>query len=284
MIVYYALGGGLGHITRAQAIVHTLGRGEKVRLVCSGSASRGILLPCQFELIEAPAQLARDPKADRSWLVSLLEGVKALYVDAFVGGLAGELCGFECNSDLALFHVARRLRWDRYAPRLSGPSPRYERCFVVEELEPAHARYVEAASDALVALALEDYPRPLDQRARQILDAGDPFSLLVHSGSAAEICELIAFACEVRRAERDESRLYLVAPARPDELPDGVHYSAIYPAQPLFAAAHKVFSACGFNLMRQMRPHRHKHRFLPFARSLDDQYARARLARQELGG
>ena len=95
---------------------------------------------------------------------------------------------------------------------------------------------------------------------------------------------LIAFACEVRRAERDESRLYLVAPARPDELPDGVHYSAIYPAQPLFAAAHRVFSACGFNLMREMRPHRHKHRFLPFARSLDDQYARARLARQELGG
>ena len=106
----------------------------------------------------------------------------------------------------------------------------------------------------------------------------------MHSGPTEETAELLDFAGAVRQSEGDDSPLYLVAPELPGELPSGVHYRDIYPAQPLFAAAQQVFSACGFNIMRQMRLWRGKHRFMPFARVLDDQYARARLARAELDG
>lgn len=283
MILYYALGGGLGHITRAQAVVHTLGHGEAVRLVTSSPRARDLVLAAQFERIEAPAELARDLAAHRRWLQPLLDGVRLLYVDCFPGGLAGELCNGKWAEGIELVYVARRLRWRIYAGRLRGAAPRYDRCYVLEKLEPEHEAFVAARVDALEFLELEDYPLPVAEQTRELFADG-PFSLLVHSGPAEEIAELLDFADAVRQSEGDDSPLYLVAPELPGELPSGVHYRDIYPAQPLFAAAQQVFSACGFNIMRQMRPWRGKHRFMPFARVLDDQYARARLARAELDG
>ena len=53
-----------------------------------------------------------------------------LLVDAFPGGILGELCGIELPPARL---IARALRWDAYARRLDGPLPEYD---VVHALEP----------------------------------------------------------------------------------------------------------------------------------------------------
>jgi hypothetical protein len=55
-----------------------------------------------------------------------------------------------------------------------------------------------------------------------------------------------------------------------------------YPVWPVHADADRVFTAAGFNAMRQLAAHRERHRFLPLPRRFDDQFERARRAREAL--
>jgi hypothetical protein len=59
------------------------------------------------------------------------------------------------------------------------------------------------------------------------------------------------------------------------ELPPGFERIDAYPVSHLFASAGKIISAAGFNVMLETEPWRDKHHILPFARTFDDQFARA---------
>ena len=54
----------------------------------------------------------------------------------------------------------------------------------------------------------------------------------------------------------------------------------VHPASALFGSAAAIVTGAGFNAMRQAEPYRERHRFLAFPRPLDDQVARAELARR----
>ena len=78
----------------------------------------------------------------------------ALLVDAFPGGVLGELCGLGALAGLELHHTARLLRWGVYARRCEGPLPRYDAAAVVEPLHPGHARALGAICGNVAPLAL----------------------------------------------------------------------------------------------------------------------------------
>jgi len=102
------------------------------------------------------------------------------------------------------------------------------------------------------------------------------FWLVVHSGPADEIAELLAYARDLRRLENRNDPIVVVSPISPGEidLGDALHVD-VYPATRLFARAARIVSACGFNVMRQTFEHRDRHGYLPLPRRFDDQFARA---------
>ncbi|GAA4366306.1 hypothetical protein GCM10023088_12770 [Actinomadura verrucosospora] len=254
MILCYAAGDGLGHLTRLRAVLHTLGREGPVTVV-TGS------------------RFAADARVTHGWDVVATADPAALrpdevIVDAFPAGLRGELTGFPSGTRTT--HLARLLRWDAYRPLLPAGPLRFDRTFVLEELDPSHDAYLRAVSDEVVPLALADPPsEPVD------VDGW----LIVHSGPDAETLQLVAYAQDMASAERVRPPMTLVSPARPDGLPRSVAHLDVYPAWVPGPNVDRIVTAAGFNAVRQYAPWRERHRMMPFPRSLDDQYTRAARAR-----
>lgn len=294
MILCYALGGGLGHLTRMRALLHSLGEaagGEPVTVLVSSPLAldpralggwSGILAPAALAAASEPARAALG-----AWVAAAVARLRprAIYVDAFPGGILGELCGMDWPAGATLIHAARRLRWPRYRARLAGPLPPFAVTYLLEPLEPDHRAALAGCARTLTELALADppataaaAPAPPPPVAREAPAAGA--WLIVHSGPVPEIVELVAYAESLQRLEGSTAPLALIAPQR--TAADVARYD-IYPAWPLFAAAPRIVTACGFNLMRQTAPHRDRHRYLPFPRPLDDQFVRAAWRRDGRG-
>lgn len=288
MILYYAVGGGLGHLTRARAVAHTLGLQEQVVLMTASPFARDRRVTGNFELVTVPMEVAGDMPAYRVWLQRVLARFQpsAIYLDTFPAGILGEFCDFSFPTDTPVHHVARLLQWDEYASQMTGTPPPLATTYVVEELTDEHDAFLRWNSAALSRLELRDPPQPHDDALKWIMRSltgdGRPLWLVVHSGPASEIEELIAFAEEMRAAEGVEPRVLLVAPSRPSGLPERIAYLDLYPADAIFSYADRIITACGFNLMRQSEPYREKHRFMPFVRRFDDQFLRAARRRRSL--
>jgi methylmalonyl-CoA mutase cobalamin-binding subunit len=265
VIAHYALGGGLGHLVRARAVAEALGQADRAVLVTASVHAGDERVTGGMAVARVPDRLARDPAALRVFIEDLRPD--ELVVDAFPAGILGELCGFDAAP---CRHVARRLRWGRYARRLDGPLPRFVETFVLEPLEASHARALERASDRVVPLDLPPAPA-----ARPRAAMAEPHWLVVHAGPEAEVAELVAHARERMALEGADARLVVIAPARPPELPADALWLDAHPAAPYFAAAERIVTAAGFNAMRETAPHAARHHPVPFPRPLDDQYARA---------
>jgi predicted glycosyltransferase len=223
-------------------------------------------------ILPAPIALQDDAIEFRRWLLQEVERLRAdcLCVDAFPAGILGELCDF--HAPLAFWHVARLLRWTEYAPLIHGTPPRFARAWRLEELGAEQQRFLDARCDRIGELELRDAP------GAEPVQANAPFWLVVHSGPESEVAELIAFAAEVRTAEASDAALWVASPQAPAALPARSRVLDVFPAEAYFAAAQRIFSAAGFNIMRQTVPYRAKHTVLPMPRHFDDQFERARRA------
>ncbi|WP_197688144.1 MULTISPECIES: hypothetical protein [unclassified Actinoplanes] len=194
---------------------------------------------------------------------------ETLVVDAFPGGIRGELDASVIPPKIRTVHLARLLRWAAYRDMLPVDVTYFDQTWVLEELTDGHAAFLAGHSGAIGSLTLTDPP---SVPAREI--AADRW-LIAHAGPLEETTQLLAYARECAALENVQPRLLLAAPSRPAPLPADVDHIDDYPVWPLFASAARVFTAAGFNAVRQMAPWRHRHRILPFARRWDDQFARA---------
>ncbi|WP_436531380.1 hypothetical protein [Actinoplanes sp. HUAS TT8] len=256
MIVCYAQGGGLGHLTRIRAYLHTV-HGDTPSVVVTDSpfgADPRVLGPHHSFSGSLPAAL-REFRPE------------TLVVDAFPAGVNGELSGLALPSSIRTVHLARLLRWEDYRPLMG--TTRFDETWTLEELSDGHRAHLSEISGSVAPLELVDPPA----------EAGGAHGawLIPHTGPPAEIEELIAYARECATLENRHPRLLVAAPHRP---PVGVDNVDVYPVWPLFAEAERVISAAGFNVVRQMLPWRAKHRMLPFPRRWDDQFTRAARARE----
>jgi hypothetical protein len=239
VILYYALGGGLGHLTRARKVIEALELRDVVLLTASRFA-RDRRVTGELPVLPVPRRLGRDRAAFRAWLAPVVREADELVVDSFPGGILGELCGLALPPATL---VARRLRWEVYERRLDGPLPAFARTYEVEPLgigEPLELPRAPAGE-------------PL---------AGEPHWLVVHSGPQREIDTLIEHA-------RGAPKLVVVSPRHRD----------VYPVAPHLAHAERVITAAGFNAVHENEPWRERHTMVPFPRALDDQFARAQCGR-----
>jgi hypothetical protein len=243
VILYYALGGGLGHLTRARKVVDALGLQDVVLLTASRFAGDPRVTG-GLPVLKAPRRLGHDRAAFRAWLQGPLRDAGELIVDSFPAGILGELSGMRLPPAR---HVARRLRWDAYAERLDGPLPEYDRTYELEpiahDLGPMHP----------LTLPTAPVGEPL---------VDEPHWLVVHSGPQHEVDELLTHATGA-------PRLIVVSP----------RHTNIYPAAPHLAHAERIITGGGFNAVHEGMPWRERHTIVPFPRALDDQAARAQCGR-----
>jgi hypothetical protein len=235
VLLYYALGGGLGHLTRARKVLAALELEDAVLLTASRfGADPRVTGP--HRALKVPRRLGHDREAFRAWLAPLLREADELIVDTFPGGILGELCGIELPPARL---VARRLRWEVYERRLRGPLPHYA---VTYEVEPLGVGEPLELPRAAVGEPLAD----------------EPHWLVVHSGPQSEMDTLIARASGA-------PKLIVVSPLAHD----------VYPVEPHLAHAERIVSGAGFNIVHEAAPYRARHVIHPFPRRLDDQFARA---------
>ena len=281
MILYYAMGSGLGHLTRARAVLHTLALRGPVTLLTASPWRHDARITGSAHVLRVPETLLGDLPAYRRWLRRTVEQVcpEAIYLDAFPAGLLGEWCDVPLPEHIPVHHVARLLRWPAYRQRLGGVPPRLTTTYVLEPLTAAHEAFLRQQSLYLLPLVLQDPPAtPGDILAGPpawLSRHTHPLWLIIHAGSATEILELLAYARDTSRLEGVRPQMLLLAPHRPGALPSSVTYCNLYPITPLLPLADRIITACGFNVMRQTAAYREQHRFLPFARHLVDQFLRA---------
>lgn len=299
MIAAYALGGGLGHLTRVRAAVHSLGGDpDDLVVITSSPFATDRRVVGGSRIVTVPAALAADRQGLGAFIHDTLNAAAPteIILDVFPAGILGELTAEVLDPSVPVRHLARSLRWNRYAPTLPADPPALATTYVLEPVGEEHQRYLIDHSATIAPLLLTDpEPHPardgddiVDPGQRALLDGThQAVWLIVHSGPDHEILELVAYARDHAAATAGSSheggagdhggrepRFVLIAPSRPATLASDVAHLDVYPAWPLFAAADRVVTAGGFNAMRHASRCAERHLVLPFERRFDNQFAR----------
>jgi hypothetical protein len=207
MILYYAMGSGLGHLTRARAVLHTLAIRAPVTLVTASPWRHDARVTGSAHVMQVPAALLGDLSAYRHWLRRTVEqvGPDVIYLDAFPAGLLGEWCDVPLPEHIPVHHVARLLRWPVYRERLCGVPPFLTSAYVLEPLTAAHETFLRQQSLCLLPLVLQDPPASpgpaLSLWLSWLSHHTRPVWLIIHAGRTAEMWELVAYARETSRLE-----------------------------------------------------------------------------------
>lgn len=231
-IAYYAPGSGLGHLNRGLAVCLALrDAGHDARLLSNSPFARAVagLARCPVVGVapeEAEGYLALNPPA-------------VLVMDTFAQGLRGER-----PRGRAMVHVARRLLRPVVVEGFDAVIQAEPLAAEHEALLPAGAVRLPGPIRLAPGRVETPVPRELDREG---------LHLVVHSGPAVEVAQLVALAPEPRAVVN-------------------LNY---YPACNVMARAAHVYSGAGYNIMADMLG-RESHTAVPFPRRYDDQAARVR--------
>jgi len=255
-VLYYALGGGHGHVLRGLAVLSRLGHGTLLGppALAPWAAALGVAYASP-----SPAELP-------AWPAPSL-----LIVDVFPRGVVGELLPLLDRSPTAWL-VARRVRDDYYLhpPVRAALATRYERVVWCEEPPPPLA----ALGPSMTRLPPVLLRRPTLGRAearRRLGVATDrPLILGLGSGNVERqrlLCRLLA-----KIAARHHAALRFVS----TELSPRPPVLTLFPAAAWLAAADVVVTAAGYHAAYETALAGTPAVFVPQARAYDDQRWRAR--------
>ncbi len=178
----YALGGGLGHVTRVRALAAVLGSAGPLTILTSNPDAADPRMLGDAEVVLAPKDVARDPKGLEAFVRATTEqrDPDEVLVDAFPRGILGELRS-DTFGGRPLRHAARALRWEAYGPVATslaagsseGPAGgprdgddvdvdglRFHVTYVVEPIGDAQRAFLASCSDAVVAHEVRDLVEP----------------------------------------------------------------------------------------------------------------------------
>jgi hypothetical protein len=275
-VLYYALGGGLGHLVRAGRFLQQQGLAADA-LILSASAHAGVSQHSSGVAVrEVPPALQHDLAALRDWLARCIDefAPQRICVDCFPAGLLGELADLPAMQGVERWLVARLL--NRAAcTQLLIEVPRFAVAWRMESLHPEHEAWLQANAEEV------RNGRPLPPSAVVPRPPhGAPFWLVAHSGPAAEVQELIDYARALRRCEGSELAIAVASLDPPPQLAEDCFLLDPLALPDHYAAAERIVCAAGFNTLLETEAWCGKRHVLPFPRRHDDQFARAARASQ----
>lgn len=301
MILYYAMGGGLGHLTRACAVWNTLKINlDEILLLTASTHAHEPYLPENVKVlqVETTMQQKENQLIYQNFLKNILleNDISAIYLDAFPLGIIKEwrfLAVFlkENQLNIKIYYLARLLN-DNYFDSIGLDNSEnifYDTVFLLENLTSKNMNYIEKKTKNIKNITLL-YPKVvkneknIDFFGNLIGNLPKDYWLIVHSEPLNEIEILLDFAMQIAQKEGKKTFFVVICAVEISEKMtnnDGnndknILWANYYPASDLFESAEKIFSAAGFNLMQQILPYYRKHYLMPFPRKLDLQELRSK--------
>jgi len=267
MILYYALGGGLGHIARSFALIAHAPKAlqARIRLLVS-SKSAHVARPHSPRPVDHVPQWAM---ADLGRYFQFLTdhfkeyGFSCIVIDTFPFGLMGELKNMA--PELPRVLVGRYLRWDAYVDRCGGTDDGLwpQVAVMIEQQEDKYLEQLKHNCRVIEARWPVSLAGPTDGAA----SAGRPACCIVHSGPPSETGRLMSVAREIM-AEREMAGVPEVFTPEKGLFPLERHLLRF---SDIVTGAGYASCAAAAVLNGQVRYHLH-----PFPRRFDDQDLRLR--------
>jgi hypothetical protein len=283
MRLYYAIGGGLGHLSRAAAVIKTLEFCEHEFVIVSNSD-----FACQIfrqaKIVKVPDTFYSKPNELLVFFHSIIEqyNVSEIYIDTFPAGLIGELNDL-VKGNFSIIYIARILKWEEYLPLIKTNNLIFDHTYVLELLPPLQNEFVKKSSKLITKINLE-YPQGnIKNCSSEVLDLikKKPW-LIVHSEPFDELEVLYQHALEIAELQKCNPHFLIISKSNVKIKGDKVLQIDYYPATTFFPYVEKIFTACGFNSMQQTLKYIDIHYFIPFDRRYDDQFKRAIIRKSNL--
>jgi hypothetical protein len=260
--LFYAMGGGWGHLTRVNTFIHQFGISDYSILTNNPLAGK------IFSSNQIVSVFGHDQTEITQTVLQNLQALQfeKLFVDAFPVGLFGEL---NIVSRHKIVYLARRLRWHEYSKLLNQPTLHFEQTFCFEELEENHQNFIEQCSQSITPITLRYEQSDPSKIPAAKIPANKPIWLVVHAFNREELEALLNYAKEMAKIER-QNPTFVVLSDQVIQDPD-VHGYDFYPAHHWFPLADRIFAGGGFNTLHQAAAFRDKLKLIPFPRKYDDQ-------------
>jgi hypothetical protein len=260
-ILYYCLGGGLGHLSRTIAILNSSPKIiEHVRILSSSKLSHlaSKVSPCPLDTI--PEAVMNDKTLYFKFLQNFIKvhSIKVIILDTFPFGMFGEMNYID--EQIPRILIARYLNWDKYKQRINEIHNIFPGKSLV--LEPQGNEYFNILKEKS---EIEYLNKPVILRDVREIEFRDKF-LIIHSGPDDEMERLIKKA-KLRMAEYGiaEDNYDIIKPS-----------NDIFPAYSIIHSYKYIVSAAGYNMCGIAAELREKSEIFlhPFKRKFDDQFLR----------
>ena len=256
----YALGGGLGHLTRALALARAaIARGHDVTVLSNSSEAQRV--PAAAELGLARRLITIPSEFDQQQVCKVVQErltaskFDVLVVDTFPRGLAGELC------DLLPTLSAKRIKTVLVHRDLQ---PRYVEWAKLDEFADAYDLILSPGESGPLAnlpkarmtdsWLIRDHHELLDQHAAwkrlRIAETDRPVMAVIASGLSDERPAMSALASRLSRALHGRASVRLMALDVADDS-DGVETVALWPCISAMAGIDLLIGAGGYNTVSE---------------------------------
>jgi hypothetical protein len=262
-ILYYSLGGGLGHLSRTFAILNNSPKIiEQVRILASSKLSYLVskCSPCPMDNV--PDGVMNDRTLYFKFLQNYIEthSISVIILDTFPFGMFGEINFIDERMPRIL--IGRYLNWEKYQQRVSEAQNIFPvKSLIIEPQEKIYFNLMKEKSQ------IDYIDKPII--LRDIIDnkviIKDRF-LIIHSGTDDEIEKLVKNAkSKMIEFGYKENNYDLITPE-----------NNIFPAYSLIRSYKYIVSAAGYNMCgiaAELSQDR-KAFLYPFKRKFDDQFFR----------
>ncbi len=275
MLLYYAMGGGLGHLVRAEAYLSMAGATDYKVITASPYAGRHF--PAN-NLISIPRELENHGEILQKYMQEIIDRTMpgSVVIDTFPVGILGELNNVNWRN-AGIIYLTRRMKWKSYNEKIQS-RVHFSRTLILEPLEDAHMSFAEKNSGMIKEIDLSYPDRPADPGNILARKSDKEKWFIIHSTPGSEVDILLNYARDMSVNDGIEPDIFVISQDYSGG--EGLYTSDLCPVNNYFPYADRLVSGCGFNMMKQAEPFRKKHYFIPFSRKYDDQFWRAEQAKK----
>ena len=284
MNLYYAVGGGLGHFSRAIAFVHSHPKLLPTNtIVMVADREMYTMRDHNFQddlwsnlpMVKIPTQVFQDQQQLILWLQHWLSEhqPESIYLDTFPAGIAGEWNGLNPEGS-RICYVGRYLQQESYsyADLIS-----FDHAYQLEAWHPRQEERITRSCRKVIPFPLRypaaSVPQPIQKQINDWQSMGREVWAVVHSEPRDETEALLNHARDLA-AMKQKNPIYLLCSSQPLEPESDMYPLRLFPAYGLFSRVDRIITACGFNLMQQALDFQARHEAVPFPRRYDNQFRR----------
>jgi len=272
MHIFYAHGGGLGHLTRVSKLIKTLKLPADDVVIITPSVFRTYFKSYKFVEIAWNDSVLNWTEIIKQTIESYSKfgRLSCFYIDTFPFGLKGELMPIYNNfPELEYVYIARVLKWQTYlnATPYKLPIPFYK-TLELETLYPEHIDWIKNNSKLTLQLELAN------TSVTPVAYMDSPYVLIAHSGGTDDVLKICNKAISDYKNRPDITFVLFTQIDVIIERENIIIHKNEYPINRYFHYAERIYTASGFNSMQELATYKNKHVSIPLDKLYDDQFFR----------